>query len=63
MGEVLERSGGDGGAPPCGANLLVFLGGESVIRGPHPPAGTSPMKNGGRIFVVLIRNIYGYKCP
>ncbi len=42
MGEVLERSGGDGGAPLGGANLSTYLDGEIVIRAPIPLRGLPP---------------------
>ena len=44
MGEVLERSGGDGGAPLGGAVLSAFVGGAVVIRAPIPPSGYFPHK-------------------
>jgi len=44
MGEVLERSGGDGGGPK---GLMMVEGFAPQAARPHPPAGTSPI-NGGR---------------
>ena len=46
MGEVPERSGGDGG----GAKRLMTIERFALLRSapPSPLRGTSPMKNGGR---------------